>query len=114
VTTSGHAKGYDIVKHVGVREFRDRATGYLKDSEPLAVERHGKLIGFYIPVEPERGTTEEEEFRKALGRLDETVRQVLEESGMTEDELADSFDLGKRGTASAEAGESLSGRRPGR
>lgn len=92
------------MKHVGVREFRDRATGLLKDSEPLAVERHGKLIGFYIPVEPEKGATAEEEFREALGRLDETVRRVLEESGMTEEELADAFDLGDRGTATGEAG----------
>lgn len=84
------------MKHVGVREFRDRATGYLKSAEPLAVERHGKLIGFYIPVEPERGATDEEEFRRALGRLDETVRRVLEESGMSEEELADAFDLSER------------------
>lgn len=83
------------MKHVGVREFRDRATGYLKSAEPLAVERHGRLIGFYIPVEPERGISDEEEFREALGRLDETVRHVLEESSMSEEELADAFDLGK-------------------
>lgn len=102
------------MKHVGVREFRDRATGYLKDSEPLAVERHGKLIGFYIPVEQKRGNTEEEEFRDALGRLDQTVRRVLEESGMTEDELADAFDLGKSDAASGEVGEAPSERRPGR
>jgi hypothetical protein len=85
------------VKHVGVREFRDRATGYLKSAEPLAVERHGRLIGFYIPVEPERKISDEEEFREALGRLDETVGQVLEESGMSEAELAAAFDLGKDG-----------------
>lgn len=87
------------MKHVGVREFKDRATGYLEDSEPLAVERHGKLIGFYIPVEPGRGATEEEEFKEALGRLDETIRKVLDESGMTEEELAGAFDLGKKSDA---------------
>lgn len=90
------------MKHVGVREFRDRATGYFKSAEPLAVERHGRLIGFYIPVEPERGISEEEEFREALGRLDETVRQVLEESGMSEEELAAVFDL-SQDDASGEA-----------
>lgn len=52
-----------IVRHVGVREFRDRATGLLKEAEPIAVERHGKVIGFYIPVESKRG--EEEELREA-------------------------------------------------
>ena len=81
------------MKHVGVREFRDRATSYLKGTEPLAVERHGKLIGFYIPVESKRSS--EDELKEALVRLDASVKRVLEETGMTEDELADYFDLSK-------------------
>ena len=82
-----------IVRHVGVREFRDRATGLLKEAEPIAVERHGKVIGFYIPVESRKG--EDEELREALARLDASVRRMLEETGMTEDELAEYFDLSK-------------------
>lgn len=102
------------MKHVGVREFRDRASDYLKNSEPLAVERHGKLIGFYIPVE-KPGATEAQEFGAALSRLDATVRQVLEESGMTEDELAHAFALGNGATDRGEANEAtenLTERRP--
>jgi hypothetical protein len=83
------------MKRVGVREFRDRATGYFKEAEPIAVERHGRLIGFYIPVEPKREGAEEAEFKEALGRLEATVKGVLESSVMTEDELADAFDLSK-------------------
>jgi hypothetical protein len=82
------------VKHVGVREFRDGATGYLKESEPLAVERHGKLIGFYIPVEP-KDPDPEARLAEALGRLEAAVSRALEESGMSEDELAEYFDLSK-------------------
>jgi len=82
-----------IVRHVGVREFRDRATGLLKEAEPIAVERHGRVIGFYIPVESKKG--DEEELREALARLDASVKRVLEETGMTEDELAEYFDLSK-------------------
>jgi len=78
------------MRHVGIREFRDRATGLLREAEPIAVERHGKVIGFYIPVESKRG--EEEELKEALARLDASVKRVLEETGMTEDELADYFD----------------------
>jgi len=33
------------MRHVGVREFRNKATGWLKGSEPLAVERYGKIAG---------------------------------------------------------------------
>lgn len=78
---------------MGVREFRDRATGYFKEAEPIAVERHGRLIGFYIPVQPKR--EDGAELKEALERLDASVKRVLEETGMTEDELADYFDLSK-------------------
>ena len=40
------------MKRVGIREFRDRASQYLASNEVLTVERHGRPIGFYIPVAP--------------------------------------------------------------
>ena len=61
-----------------------------KEAEPIAVERHGKVIGVYIPVEPKRG--EEEELKETLAHPDPSVKRVLEETGMTEDELAGYFD----------------------
>lgn len=81
------------MRHVGVREFRDKATTWLKGSQPLAVERHGKVVGFYIPVEQPR--PESEQFRAALLKLEQTVEEVLEETGMSEDELAEAFDLSR-------------------
>ena len=83
-------------RRVGGREFRGYGpTGYLKEAEPIAVERHGRLIGFYIPVEPKRTAQGQAELKDALARLEESVQRVLEETGMTEDELADYFDLNK-------------------
>lgn len=79
------------MKHVGVREFRDKATGYLRSSEPIAVERRGKVIGFYFPVEPEE-PDRETRLREALGRLEAVVSRAARETGMSEDELADLFD----------------------
>jgi predicted transposase YdaD len=79
------------MRHVGVREFRDKATTWLKGSQPLAVERHGKVVGFYIPVEEPR--PQGEQFRDALLKLEQTVEEVLEKTGMSEDELAEAFDL---------------------
>lgn len=79
------------MKRVGVREFRDRATYYLANGEALEIERHGKPIGYYIPI-PERA---EEEKRLALERLNRAVECVLEESGMTEEELSAVFDLNR-------------------
>lgn len=79
------------MKRVGIREFRDRASRYLAGGEVLAVERHGKPIGFYIPLRP--GT--DDEIRVARERLDRAVEQVRAETGLTEDELADMFDLSR-------------------
>ncbi len=87
MTTGGYKE--DVVKHVGVREFRDHATQYLSGDEVLAVERHGEPIGFYIPTRPSK----KESLAQALERLEETVQHVLERTGMSEDELADLFDL---------------------
>ncbi len=82
------------MKHVGVREFKNKATRLFKDTEPIAVERHGRVIGFYIPVDSENGN-EDARVKSALSRLEGAVSRALEETGMTEDELVDYLDLSK-------------------
>jgi len=76
------------MKSVGVREFRDHATTYLSGTDPVAVSKHGQVIGFYIPLE-----RDEDEVRRAVVKLGEAVEQVLQETGMNEEELARLFDL---------------------
>src|SRR5690242_288043 len=76
---------------VGVREFRDHATRYLSGSDPIAVSRHGQVIGFYIPVE-----RDDDQVRQALAKLGETVDRVLTETGMSEEELALLLDVRQR------------------
>lgn len=77
------------MKSVGISEFRDKASQYLASKEAVAVKRHGKLVGFYIPV----SQSEEEEIEQALQRLNQTVSQVFAESGMDEAALANALDL---------------------
>lgn len=79
------------MKRVGVREFRDHATHYLAGDEILAIERHGTPIGYYIPAdsEPHRAATGS---MPVMARL---ARQLMAETGLSEDELADLFDLNK-------------------
>ncbi len=81
------------LKNVGVREFRDHATSYLSGSDPVAVNKHGRVVGFYVPVE-----RDDDEVKAAVNKLGETVGQVLADSGMTEDELAGLFELRDRHT----------------
>lgn len=76
------------LRNVGVREFRDHATSYLSGSDPVAISKHGRVIGFYVPL-----ARDEDEVQRAVAKLGETVGQVLEESGLSEDELAALFDL---------------------
>ncbi len=75
------------MKNIGVREFRDHATKYLAGPEPVAVNRHGKVIGFYIPLR-----RDEDEVRHAVAQLGKAVEQAIDETGLGEDELAGLFD----------------------
>jgi hypothetical protein len=76
------------MKNVGVREFRDRATTYLSGADTVAVSKHGQVIGFYIPIE-----RNEDQARLAVVQLGEAVERVLEETGMSEDDLSRLLDL---------------------
>ncbi len=80
------------MKSFGIREFRDKASQYLASREALAVKRHGKLIGFYIPV-PQ---SEDIEIEQALQRLNQTVKTAIAESGLDEATLASSLDLSQQ------------------
>jgi antitoxin (DNA-binding transcriptional repressor) of toxin-antitoxin stability system len=77
------------MKSVGIREFRDKASQYLASREAVAVKRHGKIVGFYIPVEQ----SEKIEIEQALQRLNQTLETAITESGMDEAALAQALDL---------------------
>ncbi len=79
------------MRHVGVREFRDKATMYLSGNEIVTAEKHGQPIGYYIPAPK----ASQEKIREDLAHLAAAVKHALDETGMTEDELADLFDLNK-------------------
>jgi antitoxin (DNA-binding transcriptional repressor) of toxin-antitoxin stability system len=73
------------MRHVGVREFKDQATSMMSSGETLVIERHGKPIGFFVPVEAK----DRKRGRAALGRLGRAVEEVLAETGLDEDQLAE-------------------------
>ncbi len=77
------------MKSVGIREFRDKASHYLASDEAIAVNRHGKLVGFYIPVRE----SDEGEVQAALMRLSRTVESALTQSGWDEEKLSLALDL---------------------
>lgn len=72
------------MKDIGVREFRDHASGYLSGGESIAVRRHGRVLGFYFPVKPKSDT---DELRAALRDLDESVTELRSQTGLSEEDL---------------------------
>ncbi|HET6950160.1 MAG TPA: hypothetical protein VFI47_07290 [Acidimicrobiales bacterium] len=71
------------MRSVGVREFRDQATAMMSSGETLIIERHGKPIGFFVPVTAK----DRRAGRAALGRLGDAVEELLRDAGVDEDEL---------------------------
>jgi PHD/YefM family antitoxin component YafN of YafNO toxin-antitoxin module len=73
---------------VGIREFRDKLSSYLLQSEsPVAITRHGDTIGYYIPARRKRTEAEKQALREAAAR----VRAMMAERGITEDEIVEDF-----------------------
>jgi hypothetical protein len=72
-----------VVKTVGVREFRDQATTMMGSGETYVIERHGEPIGFFVPIVDK----DRKAGRRVLGRLGRVVEGLMEQSGLSEDEL---------------------------
>jgi hypothetical protein len=79
------------MKKVDVEEFSRHAAKYVAGSEAVAVELDGRTIGFFVPAAKRAW----DGFQQAIDRLEKGIQETLEETGMTEDELADLFDLNK-------------------
>lgn len=82
------------LKTVGVREFREGLAEILNTPEPVAVTRHGRTIGYYIPAtDPERARAELEAFIHSASK----VTALLEALGVDEGEILDEFTHRRKG-----------------
>lgn len=83
------------MKIATVREFRDKATIFFKEEEPVLVTRHGKVTGLYLPIEHPEGFPLE--LRKdILTRLGESISRSLAKKGISEERLLADFDSFKK------------------
>jgi len=71
------------VRSVGVREFRDQATAMMSAGETIVIERHGKPIGFFVPI----SAKDRRAGRDALGRLASELDELHATTGVDENEL---------------------------
>jgi len=87
------------MKRVSVGEFAEHAAEYLSGEEELEIECDGRTLGYYrpIPIKARELTVRrpKPDAKEAMDRLGQAVQRVLDETGLTEDELADLFDLNK-------------------
>ena len=75
------------MQKVGIKEFRDNATKLLAAGESLLIERHGHPVGYFIPVKKKNDA----EIAKAMTRLEKAIELALDETSLTQEELADLF-----------------------
>lgn len=54
---------------VGVREFREKLSGYLDSNHPVAITRHGGTIGFYVPMRKRLKETDLDALHRAAAQL---------------------------------------------
>jgi hypothetical protein len=79
---------------VGIREFREKLTAYLLDSnKPVAITRHGDTVGYYIPARQSGPEAEIQSFKQAAARL----QKMMAERGIEEDEIVREFQRRRRG-----------------
>jgi len=83
------------MKVATVREFRDKATSYFREEEPILVTRHGKVTGLYLPIEHAENFPLE--LRKdLLVRIGESISRSLAKKGISEEKLLADFDTFKK------------------
>ncbi|MCQ3809784.1 MAG: type II toxin-antitoxin system Phd/YefM family antitoxin [Acidimicrobiia bacterium] len=73
------------MRSVGVREFRDQATTLMKLGETIRIERHGKPVGFFVPVPTPKH--DRREIDESLDRVGDAVERVLAQTGFDEEGL---------------------------
>ncbi len=86
------------MKRVGIREFKDKVTALIAEEKGLVIERHGKPVGFYIPLVKK----DKAQAKEAVEKLERTIESILERTGMTREEFEAAWDEAGR------SGESVS------
>jgi prevent-host-death family protein len=74
-----------------VKEFRDRATQFLRSRDPVLITRRGKPAGVFISLESEDGLPLELR-REILAAITARVRQSLAKRGLSEQAVLDDFE----------------------
>jgi len=73
-----------------VREFRDKATGFLRSRDPILVTRRGRLAGIFFPTPA--ATLPLELKRELFTRLSEEIGRRIRRQGLSEKDVEAGFE----------------------
>jgi hypothetical protein len=90
-TVIHNLEGGMVTTKVGIREFRAGLADYIASDHPVAVTRHGRTVGFFIPTRTDL-TAEIAALRSAAARLDKML--ALDEAKI--DELVEDYKEARR------------------
>ena len=84
------------MKAVGIREFRDKATQYLRSKDPVLVTNHEKPAGVYVPLGQLKKMPIQIK-RAVYNAIVQNIEQRLKAAGIREEEvLKDIEDISSR------------------
>ncbi len=72
---------------ISTREFRTQLAKYLESQEPLAISKHGRTIGYYIPAQQPIEQQELETLKRGMQKL----QSLLATHGINEDDVVAEF-----------------------
>ena len=75
------------VIHVGVKEFREDMAQYLDSPVPVAITRHGRTVGYYVPAHQGMDAGELLALKQAVKHF----ATLLTDHGVAEDEVVSAF-----------------------
>ncbi len=73
--------------HVGAREFREELAHYLDAGKTVAITKHGRTIGYYVPTSINQEAAELE----VLSRGIQNLQDLLAAKGVDEEEIMREF-----------------------
>jgi antitoxin (DNA-binding transcriptional repressor) of toxin-antitoxin stability system len=77
---------------VGVQEFQAHLSDYLESDSPVAITQDGRRVGMFIPAPRKPAEVDFPAFAEA----GEAVKAMMDEAGVTEDQIIEDFEQMKR------------------
>jgi antitoxin (DNA-binding transcriptional repressor) of toxin-antitoxin stability system len=91
MSTHDYTAGGNVMRSVGVREFRAQLATFIDSGEAVEINRHGETVGVFLPTnKPQRRSPE------AFLRAAEALDQQLAELGIDPEELIAEFEQLRR------------------